>query len=1544
MKNKYFLFIILILSIFLLTSCFNFKKDVKNQESFKSIIIEKNNNEYIIKSNVEADSFEFVFENTNINNIYIPSKFLKIIKNDAGLKVAISSPGIIHRGDILLKVTDKDFKLKSINTYNRNSITKNFDYYNKGVSFGLLGDFDFDGKVDISDFSSFTYFYGLERDSFNGNMKDFDLIDIGPAGNFAHKGIWDEVFDLAKPDGKIGLSDFSIFAANYGIDVISTQPTITVTSDTNPDIITDDMEKDIVSGLKNIYNTYSHIMTFLNENKDFISSLTSFEASPQIFIKYIINMSDATETALLNIIKDINNISLLFGTIKNGYLYTDVKYKINEFDWDMDGTVESTSPLKLKIKTENGEDSIPFYDLLKIDQFSRVLGIDPAGGDAIFDYELINENISENHNPTFDDNDYILIDEGTAGQISLVTGLIGIIGKSLFIYDLNNPSENIKAALKSNVNLMDKIDEILKTLLKNPPPLDSEKITGWELETYIFGHMLYFKDYNTSIELINTIKNELISLHDILNKIFEDRIMDYIIQPHDPTSGDTPPVKLEDFIPAMDGLKKTEELAQIIQDPSKGIDIPLEYNKNITIYPGVFFNNPDDFSNLNVFLPDIYIEESNNSTNLIVEFPDSTFKGLISGLDSKIEINLEDFGKEKGTIHLEDITIIGTSVTFQWTPKNINNATITYELIIDNTEWRVWDYIDGNLSPNELIRLVRTPDTQVTIDLNEGSYFWAVIGYADFGNGNIEIIYPENPYWFNIYVEDTFYYIDLISPENEWHSTDAPAEVNFEWKAFIHKNNMDEPIIVDKYVLYIEQLTEPYNYFEYQLSSETTSISLDTGKYRWNVMGYYQDPETFEEHEIYSDYFEFKIGDIEETAYFYKMEPPDYVPSLPGDTTTDVYFRWGVNNLNSQIATANIFELYYREITDDNWIKASEDINILWYDEDYGSYEAEMIIPELSVGKEYEWKIRAFIDESNYIESEIWYFFIEEGTWMLDLHLIQPLDGDATQANNIGFIWGMDPSYTGDFELHIRPIDTWENMDILITPDDYSTGTDMFTGEMTFNYNVNLEDGAYKYWLSLANVEPEEYQETEHRWFFINTEPYEVLLDYPEQNAVFDYYTIWFSWHHIMPPPDPDNPAPPQNMNYIFEVINEEGNIIYNTNLENQYYVTVDFDNPGIYYWHIMDDSGNIISATFTFEIKDIWGEPEENKLQLFTPLNGEFIISSESFKNIGFTWENLGENIEYTFFLKSAKELIETDTNYIESFDYVINPDYNLELKDGPYIWMVNGYDDNYSFYNSNIRSFNISSSDNSMDIEVYDSFDKTANPLDTISFYASNTANQIEYHILLFTPWQEVWTYPGIFETSLIGNPNEEITIELWQLFNKLQYGDIYYYAILADDGNETIISPVKSFIYDPLLKGNYVSFAPQYLENNQNTFQLNTSGDDLTEVYGIEFYLKTDPEITFDASNISISDSDIDFSLIKSSIKFDDYTDEEYKEIIISIIFKSPLDLSDTEIASFTLNNDSIVYGTTIEITDAFILFEENKAPVLLEIENSLEVHGQ
>ncbi|WP_129408228.1 hypothetical protein [Marinitoga lauensis] len=206
MKNKK-IFLILIIIALILSSCFNFKKTNIIENKIDSIIIEKINDEYVIKSNIKADSFDFTIKNINKENIYIPPDFLKIIKkNNNGLNVAISSSNLINPGTTLMKIKNKKPDIKYVETYNRYVIAKEFDenmMYDKGISFGLLGDFNFDGKVSISDFSSFTAFYGLERKDFYGNMKDFDLLDIGPAENFAHKGVWNNVFDLAKPDGEL---------------------------------------------------------------------------------------------------------------------------------------------------------------------------------------------------------------------------------------------------------------------------------------------------------------------------------------------------------------------------------------------------------------------------------------------------------------------------------------------------------------------------------------------------------------------------------------------------------------------------------------------------------------------------------------------------------------------------------------------------------------------------------------------------------------------------------------------------------------------------------------------------------------------------------------------------------------------------------------------------------------------------------------------------------------------------------------------------------------------------------------------------------------------------------------------------------------------------------------------------------------------------------------------------------------------------------------------------------------------------------------------
>ncbi|MBM7559546.1 hypothetical protein [Marinitoga litoralis] len=775
--RKYYLFIIIILIIFIFTSCFNFNKsnNIATEQNLNSIAIEKLQNETIIKSNIEADSFEFILENVNENEIDINPKFLKIIKNNKNLKIAISSPTIINKGDTLLKIKKTNFKIIDINTYNRNAVKKYIDYYDKGLAYGLLGDFNFNGKVDITDFSSFTYFYGLKRNDFYGNLKDFDLVDIGPAINYSHKGIWNNIFDLAQPDGEIGLADFSIFAANYSIDVSSPQSTIVVNSNTDPSTISDETEMNVISGLMRIYDIYTEFSNFISQNGDLINLLTTENSSPSALLKYLINISDATETAILNIIEDINNFSDLIGNVKDGYLYYDLKYEINNFDWDLDGNNENTSPLKFKVITYDGSNiSIPFYDIFTLDDPPKSIEIDQTGGDAIFDYEMSFDNIDGNYTPEFDGNDYLLIDEGSAAGMSILTKIIGIIGKALFIYDLNDPSINIKNAINNNEDLTQYITELLMTLLQNPPPSDSQKILGSELQTSIFGNMLKFKDNAKSIELINHIKNDLSSLHDLIKILFEDKIMDYIFQPHDPTSGEKPPILKNDFEMSMNLLHETEKMANLINNPSDGFDISIEYNKYFTLHPSVFFNNPEDFSDLNIFLPDISLISTYDSTNLLIELPDPTFNGLISGLDSTFTVNLEDFGKEEYFIYQEDVTIIGTSVTFKWYPSTDLNATITYELIVDRNEENVWNYIEGNISSQDLLIFSKTSNTQITLELDEGDYFWAVIGYADFGNGKIEKIYPENPYWFSVFLEDTFYYINLITPINGDFYEDVP--------------------------------------------------------------------------------------------------------------------------------------------------------------------------------------------------------------------------------------------------------------------------------------------------------------------------------------------------------------------------------------------------------------------------------------------------------------------------------------------------------------------------------------------------------------------------------------------------------------------------------------------------------------------------------------------------------------------------------------------------------------------------------------------------
>ncbi|MGC9321380.1 MAG: hypothetical protein ACP5FY_03945 [Kosmotogaceae bacterium] len=76
----------------------------------------------------------------------------------------------------------------------------------------LIGDYNGDGYITLSDFASFAPSYGFSE----GSQKYDEKFDVG-ASEKQYSGIWQKIFSVpGAPDGSITLADFAVFANNYG--------------------------------------------------------------------------------------------------------------------------------------------------------------------------------------------------------------------------------------------------------------------------------------------------------------------------------------------------------------------------------------------------------------------------------------------------------------------------------------------------------------------------------------------------------------------------------------------------------------------------------------------------------------------------------------------------------------------------------------------------------------------------------------------------------------------------------------------------------------------------------------------------------------------------------------------------------------------------------------------------------------------------------------------------------------------------------------------------------------------------------------------------------------------------------------------------------------------------------------------------------------------------------------------------------------------------------------------------------------------------------
>jgi glycosidase len=221
-KSKILSSLILLIAV-LLSGCFG--NENSNQDSAKGVRITRTGNGLFVMA---AGSFEGIeieidravsTEDMKIENLAIVKKE----KNKTIISIVKPSKEV-SEGELLFAIYNEN---KGLNIKVNEIITsaKADEIYKKeakniakrAVGDILVGDFNIDGIVDVTDFNLFKEGYGVTY-----GLK----YDIAPALMASSDSKWSDIYSKSTPDGNINILDFIIFGRNYG----KTNPDVNVKS------------------------------------------------------------------------------------------------------------------------------------------------------------------------------------------------------------------------------------------------------------------------------------------------------------------------------------------------------------------------------------------------------------------------------------------------------------------------------------------------------------------------------------------------------------------------------------------------------------------------------------------------------------------------------------------------------------------------------------------------------------------------------------------------------------------------------------------------------------------------------------------------------------------------------------------------------------------------------------------------------------------------------------------------------------------------------------------------------------------------------------------------------------------------------------------------------------------------------------------------------------------------------------------------------------------------------------------------------------------
>jgi len=223
MKKTSLILLMFFAAIFILTGCIStvqkwsnddIKVTVEKKTTLK-VFAEKNYDglEIIIDKVIPEENIELP---EGSENVYL--YFYKLIDGKTVLSFA-GNAGIIPKDFQLLTITGDFPDIKSLNIETQSVILPSPDLLKRDSFSGtgdidvpyLLGDFNFDGKVDIFDFTKFVDVY-LEPLKYELNC------DVYPSSMDLGWGEWSNFYNVTVPDGNINIFDFTIFGKNYFLD------------------------------------------------------------------------------------------------------------------------------------------------------------------------------------------------------------------------------------------------------------------------------------------------------------------------------------------------------------------------------------------------------------------------------------------------------------------------------------------------------------------------------------------------------------------------------------------------------------------------------------------------------------------------------------------------------------------------------------------------------------------------------------------------------------------------------------------------------------------------------------------------------------------------------------------------------------------------------------------------------------------------------------------------------------------------------------------------------------------------------------------------------------------------------------------------------------------------------------------------------------------------------------------------------------------------------------------------------------------------------